>query len=273
MNSEFPIPKEVVLKSEGGQRTHGVFKVNSLENILISVVTIVFNGSKELEKTIESVLNQSYENIEYIIIDGGSSDGTLEIIRKYESRIDYWVSQKDNGIYDAMNKGIELASGQWLNFMNCGDRFFSERVLESVFRNQNRLDKQILYGNWEVRYPDGKKRMAKPDSVEELWKGSRFCHQSVFISSHYHKSHPYNIQNKIVADFEFFHSAWKNKQSFEIIDEVVSSIESGGISDLKRIDVIRGWWEIVDKNLVVNFYYSLRISREIWVRLIKRFTT
>jgi glycosyltransferase involved in cell wall biosynthesis len=79
------------------------------------------------------VISQTYPNVEYIIIDGGSTDGTLDIIKKYEDYIDYWVSEADKGIYDAMNKGVDLATGQWINFMNTGDRFYDENSIEEVF--------------------------------------------------------------------------------------------------------------------------------------------
>jgi len=113
-------------KGEGGLRIKGYYKKSYEKKPLISVVTVVYNGEKHLEQTIKSVLDQGYDNIEYIIIDGGSTDGTLEIIKKYEDAIDYWVSESDGGIYDAMNKAISLATGEWINFMNSGDDFFSD---------------------------------------------------------------------------------------------------------------------------------------------------
>jgi glycosyltransferase involved in cell wall biosynthesis len=96
----------------GGLRTKGLFKATSPAKPLITVITVVLNGERHLEQAIQSVIKQDYPHIEYVIIDGGSTDGTLDIIRKYEARIDYWVSEPDNGIYDAMNKGIALARGE-----------------------------------------------------------------------------------------------------------------------------------------------------------------
>lgn len=98
---------------------------NNINNPKVSVVTICYNSVQFIEKTIQSVLSQTYPNIEYIVIDGGSTDGTKEIIEKYSSRISYWCSEKDRGIYDAMNKGIRKATGEWINFMNSGDCFVS----------------------------------------------------------------------------------------------------------------------------------------------------
>ena len=123
-------------------------KTISLNNRpLISIITVVFNCEKYLEETIKSVINQTYDNIEYIIIDGGSSDGTLDIIKKYEDKITYWVSEKDGGIYDAMNKGIELSHGEWINFMNGGDIFFNKTVIEDVFLSNNFKNIDIVYYN------------------------------------------------------------------------------------------------------------------------------
>lgn len=99
----------------------------------LSVITVVYNGEAFLEDTIKSIINQTYENIEYIVIDGASTDGTLNIIKKYEDKIDYWVSESDLGIYDAMNKGIDVASGEFINFLNAGDRFVDEHVWKKYF--------------------------------------------------------------------------------------------------------------------------------------------
>ena len=117
----------------GGLRTRGIIKTSTPEYPLITVVTVVFNGEATLEQTIQSVVNQTYDNVEYIIVDGGSKDRTLDIIKKYEDRIDYWQSEPDKGIYDAMNKGIELANGDWINFMNSGDSFYNECVIKNIY--------------------------------------------------------------------------------------------------------------------------------------------
>ena len=99
---------------------------------LISIITVVFNGEKKLEKTISSVINQTYDNLEYIVIDGSSKDGTIDIIKKYEDKINYWVSEKDSGIYEAMNKGILASKGDYINFMNAGDFFTRKNLVSEV---------------------------------------------------------------------------------------------------------------------------------------------
>jgi len=117
----------------------------------VSIVTVVYNRVNQLEETILSVLNQQFDKFEYIIIDGGSTDGTIDLIRKYEDRIAYWISEKDKGIYDAMNKGIDAAKGKWINFMNCGDRFMPD-ALSSVF-SEDHNGADIVFGDTIIRYP------------------------------------------------------------------------------------------------------------------------
>jgi glycosyltransferase involved in cell wall biosynthesis len=124
---------------------------NNFENTnyrfpLVTIVTVVLNNEAFIEKTIQSVLNQTYQNIEYIIIDGGSTDGTLNIIRKYEKFIDCWVSEKDKGIYCAMNKGLQLAKGKWINFLNSGDTFYSKDTINSI-PFSNFQNNSMVYGN------------------------------------------------------------------------------------------------------------------------------
>jgi len=129
-------------KTEGGLRTKGFSKQDVLDKPLVSVITVVFNGAQHLENTIRSVVNQTYDNVEYIVIDGGSTDGTLEIIRKFGEAIDYWISEPDKGIYDAMNKGLNAASGEWINFMNAGDAFCSK---ESITNTVKEFSESMVY--------------------------------------------------------------------------------------------------------------------------------
>ena len=116
----------------GGLRSSGITKKSTDEKPLISVVTVVYNGEATLEQTILSVVSQTYENVEYIIVDGGSKDGTIDIIKKYECKIDYWQSEPDRGIYDAMNKGIGLAIGEWIYIIGADDFFVDENVINEL---------------------------------------------------------------------------------------------------------------------------------------------
>ena len=158
---------------------------------IISIITVVFNGEKYLEETIQSVLNQTYDNVEYIIIDGGSTDGTLGIIKKYEDKIDYWVSEKDKGIYDAMNKGILVATGDWINFINAGDRL--------IFLDVNSLLK-LSTTNTSYYYHEEQHKMKRDPFTKMYLTHNTPCHQSIF----YKKDEivPFDLDYPIIADFE-----------------------------------------------------------------------
>jgi glycosyltransferase involved in cell wall biosynthesis len=141
------------LRHKGGLRLKNRSKKNHVAKPLITVITVVFNGAEYLEKTIQSVLNQTYDNIEYVIIDGGSTDRTLNIIRKYEEKIDYWVSARDKGTYDAMNKGIRLAQGDWLCFMNAGDLLSNDNTLLDVATALDNKEISFVYSDAELWEP------------------------------------------------------------------------------------------------------------------------
>lgn len=203
---------------------------------LISIITVVYNGEQHLEETILSIINQTYKNVEYIIIDGGSKDSTIDIIKKYEDKIDHCISEPDKGIYDAMNKGIDLASGKWVNFMNAGDIFCSHQTLSDIFEETDYAE-DILYGNLLIDYVDFH-RMQKAKSLKNLWKGMQFCHQSSFVDTKYHQLNKFNISNKIAADLEFFYKSYKNGKKFKYIDTTISTVSIGGLSESNRIKTI-----------------------------------
>lgn len=225
------------------------------DNPLISIVTVVFNGEEFLEETIKSVLNQTYDNLEYIIIDGGSVDGTVDIIKKYENRISYWLSEGDNGIYDAMNKGIKIANGKWINFMNAGDKFYNNDICYEIFNDGKYFtDADILYGDLIVDYGEFQ-RFAKVDSLDNMWRGMVFSHQSAFIKTSYHQKNIYSLNYKIGGDLEFFYQAFNNGRRFKYIDKIVSIMEVDGFSDSHRFHSI---WQ---KHQIVNDYkFSLRYN-------------
>lgn len=149
--------------------------------LLISVVTVCYNAADTIEKTMLSVLNQTYHDIEYIIIDGGSTDGTVEIIRKYADRIAYWVSEPDKGIYDAMNKGIKVATGEWINFMNAGDEFVDANVLDKLFFAKTVANVDVIYGNTLMKYTEGIS-FTKVKEIDYIQKGMPFLSSVIFCS-------------------------------------------------------------------------------------------
>ena len=196
-NTVLFLPKNNSRKGEGGLRTKGYFKKSLDGKPLVSVITVVLNGCKYLEQTIQSVLNQSYENVEYIVIDGGSTDGTIDIIRKYEHAIDYWVSEPDKGIYDAMNKGIALAVGDWIYFLGCDDILIKNALIN--INLQDYETNRVVYGDVYMphrhRIYDGKfskyKLMLK-----------NICHQSVFYGKDTIKGKLFDLSFNIFSDHD-----------------------------------------------------------------------
>ena len=183
----------------------------------ISVVTVCFNAVNNLENTILSVLGQTYSNIEYIIIDGGSSDGTVDILKKYSDRLSYWISEPDKGIYDAMNKGINVATGDWINFMNAGDTFCASKTLETVAKKldiDNSAD--IVYGNTVCIYEWGKKKQL-PQPLINILHNMVFVHQSSFIRTNILKEAHYSTDYKIAGDYHFFYNQYKKNKKFQYI--------------------------------------------------------
>ncbi len=245
-------------KIEGGLGTRGAFhKKSEPGKPLISIITVVRNGEKYLEQTIQSVLKQTYENIEYIIVDGASTDGTLDIIRKYNDQVAYWMSEPDRGIYDAMNKGIDLVTGDWINFMNAGDHFYADPTMKNIFMHNNG-GYDLLYGDCEVIY-DGFSRSKKAVLSDCLWKGMIFSHQSMFIKADIQKRNKYNIFNKIGADFELILKLKNNGCLFHYINKKVSTVKAKGVADNERFSKIRSHWRTEKRHnsqLFVDIYYT-----------------
>jgi glycosyltransferase involved in cell wall biosynthesis len=181
----------------GGKRVKGLSEPNNPDRPLLTVITPVFNGDKGLESTIRSVLEPSYSNVEYVVIDGGSADRTIDILRKYEDSIDYWVSESDTGIYDAMNKGVRLASGQWLCFLGSDDTLCES--LEKVARYLYN-ERTIYYGDV---YMTGSERIY--DGAFGAWKLSRrnICKQAIFYPRSLFESHLFDLRYPLLADWEF----------------------------------------------------------------------
>ncbi len=200
----------------------------------ITIITVCYNAGAKLDVTISSVINQDYNNIEYIIIDGGSSDETVNIIKKYEDRITKWISEEDDGIYYAMNKGIKLASGEWINFMNAGDSFTSSQTLSIVEKNlNNNID--ILYGSANLMYKEGI-RILKPEKLVNFNKKLPFCHQASFVRTEIIKKRPYNTKYKMSADYDFMYYCFRKSYKFAVIDKIIANYEiEDGASIRNRI--------------------------------------
>lgn len=204
----------------------------------ISVITVCFNAAEQIEQTIQSVLNQDYPNIEYIIIDGGSKDSTMRIVDKYSAHLSYCVSEKDNGIYNAMNKGIAHATGEWIIFRNAGDPFVSDHTLSEIFACPVDESVDVLHGDCIYVNVWGWKR-AKPAIIydDKVWKKSMpVLHPASFVRTSVHKMYPFDEQFRISGDFDLFHRLLSDNKRFEYRPVPVAYFETGGfaMSHLKR---------------------------------------
>ena len=171
--------------------------------MLYSIITINFNNCDGLRRTIESVVNQTNADYEYIVIDGGSTDGSVDVIQKYSDRISYWVSEKDDGIYNAMNKGVRHAHGDYCLFLNSGDSFYDKHVLNKNLLSDNKSD--IVVGRL-VSDSDGRELFSPPSDDISMYYfyTSTLPHQASFIITKLLKQYPYDESLKIVSDWKFF---------------------------------------------------------------------
>lgn len=221
----------------------------------ISVVTVCYNAADTLEETMLSVLNQTYDNIDYIIIDGGSTDGTVGIIRKYADRLAYWGSEPDKGIYDAMNKGLAVATGDYVNFMNAGDTFFDEAVVENVASRINKegCSSHVIYGDSYI-YDNYHTYYKRPEPLRNLRRHSAFCHQASFIK--HGDDIKYDLNYRIAADYELFSRMYliENK-SFLYVPIPICRYKLFGISDNNK------------KALLEFYQISRRYNSSIWGRI------
>lgn len=216
-----------------------------MERTLFSIVTVCYNAVLDIEKTILSVLNQTYQNIEYIIVDGGSTDGTLDIINKYKNNISILISEPDKGVYDAMNKGIMRANGQWINFMNAGDTFASNQVLFEISKFDNELldDYDVIYGDCIVCISLGEKYspVERPFWMDKSIVPSKgFSHQSVFVRTDVAKSMPFNLKYKICADFDMMYNLYNRGYKFLYKKIAISKYEvENGLSKRNALLAIK----------------------------------
>ena len=165
------------------------------QDIKITVITVTFNAREALERTIQSVIRQDYSALEYIIIDGGSQDGSLELIKQYSPQLAHWTSEPDRGIYDAMNKGIACAQGEYCIFMNAGDTFTDEHVVSRVFSELHPAA-DVIYG--DILKNGRLKKSLSPRNCHKMF----YCHQSVFTRTDCLRRFPFDITHRYSADFK-----------------------------------------------------------------------
>lgn len=195
----------------------------------ISIITVTYNCRTKIEYTIKNVLEQSYPNIEYIIVDGQSTDGTIDIIKNYKDSIDVFLSEHDNGVYDAMNKAAKLTTGDWVIYMNAGDIFASNDVISKIF-NHNHSDVGVVFGD-TISVTSNIERFVK---FRPKWWRHKYmpsCHQSIFVRRDVLLKYPFDLKYTICADVDSFKRMKFDGISFEYIPVYVARYDSSeGIS-------------------------------------------
>ena len=207
---------------------------------MITIITISYNETKAIAKTIESVLSQDYTDYEYIIKDGGSTDGTVEKAESFrkafeEKGISYRIiSSKDRGIYDAMNIGVSEAHGEWTAFMNAGDEYFSKHVFSDIFGKRGWTGTDLIFGDTaEEEYGELHYFRKCPELIE---KRMPFSHQSVFARTKLLREFPFDLKWKIGADYDFLLKAYKSGKKFRDSGVLIAKISKSGVSSIKLKD-------------------------------------
>jgi glycosyltransferase involved in cell wall biosynthesis len=229
----------------------------SLSSPLISIITVVYNGEKSLEKAILSVAGQSYPNVEYIVVDGGSDDGSCEIIRKHEKLIFKWVSEKDNGIADAMNKGIQMASGELVGFLNADD-WLELDALEKIAAGYE--DNTVIYGDVRFWNKTAPARMTKSNHLK-LRQGMTIAHPAAFVPLAIYKKHGiFNTDFRVAFDYEFILRIYMEGVLFKNIHAILVNMSLGGLSDRNWLQAIREELKAKSRyfSKVINVFYFLK---------------
>lgn len=230
---------------------------------VFSIVTITYNAARWLEPTILSVLNQSYLPFEYILIDGGSGDGTVDIIQRYSSRIAYWISEPDKGLYDAMNKGLKRATGDYVWFMNAGDTLSGPDCLQNMVSSlpKGHVLPDILYGETMIVDENGRslglRRLKAPEilSWKSFKRGMLVCHQSFVVKREL--APLYDLQYRYSADFDWCIRCMKKAANLYNTHLVLSNFLTGGTSSIQRKASLKERYRIMCK------YYG-KVSTSIW---------
>jgi len=222
-----------------------------ISNPVFSIITVVYNRNVQLEKTILSVINQTYKNIDYVIIDGGSTDGTTDTIEKYKDKISYCVSEKDNGIYDAMNKGLKNSKGDYVWFLNAGDEIYNRDTLQNLV--SKKISPDVFYG--DVEYIDenginlGTRQLKKPPEIfswKDLLYGMVVSHQSFIVKRS--KAVLYNTKYKHCADIDWMINSMKNCTEIINTKLILSKFLVGGYSKTNIIKSNKERFRILKKN-------------------------
>ena len=194
--------------------------------MIVTIITVCRNHAQELERTIRSVESQTWQEKEYLVIDGASTDDSLDVIKAHEASITRWVSEPDQGIYDAMNKGVKMAQGEWVIFMNAGDTFAGDDTLQRVFGNP--LDADVIYG--DVIKGELVKKAEAPRNAHRMF----YCHQSAFVRTSCLREFPFDIRHRMSADFKQVKQLFLSGKRFRQLDFPVANFDTQGVSNKNR---------------------------------------
>lgn len=259
-----------MMQLEGGYRIKDISSKRNESLPVVSIVTVVYNSEEYIERTIKSVLAQTYTNIEHIILDGASKDKTLDIIRSYEDKIAYWKSEKDGGIYDAMNKAQDLTQGDYVMFLNSGDEFNDNDVLSNAFSKEINAD--VYYGDTlitdEKGFPLRNRRLRPPHKLN--WKDFRYgmlvCHQSIIIKKEFSKN--YNTEYKIAADIDWAIRSIRDCKKIVNTNITISKFMEGGMSSIHHRKGLQERYKILNthfgylSNFIVHLYMVVRLLKD-----------
>jgi glycosyltransferase involved in cell wall biosynthesis len=268
----------------GGKRANSNYRLtSSQQQPIVSIITVVYNSIGLLEHTIHNILAQTYTNIEYVIIDGGSTDGTLELIKSYDAQLSYWQSEPDKGLYDAMNKGLQAATGDYVWFINSGDLIYNPETLTQIIAQNNTAD--IIYGDvvfmnsaWEVlaeRHKYTPQKVPKTLNVNALHLGMCVCHQALIVRRSI--APMYKLKYKINSDYDWEIGCVKNAKSTHNTELILAKFLTGGVATRQikkglqeRWSVMLhhfGWLQTVQSHAVILarglwYYFNYLIKRK-----------
>lgn len=231
-------------------------------SIKITIITAVYNRVDKIEQCISSVVNQTYDNLEYIVIDGGSTDGTADVIKKYNDKITYWCSEPDNGVYDAWNKGIARATGDYINFIGSDDAMYNDKVIERIapYLKDNI---EVLAGNVMVVREDSYFEFLQSNKHvlrRDEYKGGCIVTQGTFIKRSLCNKYKFDTSYKVAADYKFF-LKYYNDGSVQIkfIDDVIQYFSNGGISGAD-LDFVRNEDNRIYNELGLNEFIDCHLK-------------
>ncbi|MBU0489617.1 MAG: glycosyltransferase [Bacteroidetes bacterium] len=255
---------------EGGRRVTDQSKAWEKGKPIISIITVVYNCHDEMKATLESIALLDWPNIEHIVVDGGSTDRTIMLLEQNNNEIEYWVSEPDNGLYDAMNKAMRLATGDYLWFINSGDHPYNDGVLRAVFSGSE-TEADMYYGDTEIIANDGSsigmRRLRPPEKLtwKSLKKGMLICHQSILVRRELCPE--FDTSLKLAADFDWLMRILRNSKKIVNTRLIITKFLDGGLSKKKirlalkeRFLVMKrnyGWLPTVIAHIPIVFRFVL----------------